>query len=287
VLYKATPLLLCGLSVALALRAGLFNIGAEGQVVAGSFCCALLGARLEGFPAAAALPLCLLAAFFGGAVTGALPGWLKARTGASEVIQTLMLNFVVQAAVVYAGGFVFLRETLHTAPVAEAARLPRLSALLPALHGSASSLALLIALLAAAAAAWLLYGTRLGLELRALGAAPRAARGVGVATARLTVLAMALAGGLAGLVGANFVLGYKGYFEQGFSGGVGFWGIAVALLGRCHPGGVVAAALLLATLSQGALGIHALVPKEAIDVLQAVVLLAAAAADAAVRRGAR
>jgi len=287
VLYKTTSLVFTGLSVALALRAGLFNIGCEGQILVGSLVCALLGARLAGLPALLAVPLCLGGAFAGGAATGALPGWLKARTGAHEVIQTLMLNFVVQALVVYLGAFCFVRETLHTAPVALAARLPRLSALLPALHGSAANAALLLALLFAAGVGWLLWRTRLGLDLRALGSAPRAAAGVGVPTARITVGVMALAGGLAGLVGANFVLGYKGYFEQGFSGGVGYWGIAVALLGRCHPAGVVLAALLLATLSQGALGIHALVPKEAIDVLQAVVLLAAAASDAALRGMAR
>jgi general nucleoside transport system permease protein len=283
VLYKTTPLVLSGLSVALALRAGLFNIGCEGQIVAGSFLCALLGTKLGALPPVLAVSLCLFAAFAGGAAMGALPGWLKARTGSHEVIHTLMLNFIAQAAVVYLGGSWFLRETIHTAPVAGAARLPRLSTFVPALHGSAANLALVLALLCAGGVAWLLFGTRLGLELRAMGASPRAAAGAGVRTGALTVVAMALAGGLAGLVGANFVLGYKGYFEQGFSGGVGFLGIAVALLGRLRPAGVVLAALLLATLSQGALGIHALVPKETIDVLVAVMLVAAAC-DAPLRR---
>jgi simple sugar transport system permease protein len=284
VLYKATPLVLAGLSVAVALRAGLFNIGAEGQMIAGAFLCAVAGARLGAAPAAVAIPLCLLCAALGGAAIGALPGWLKARTGAHEVIVTIMLNFIVQAAVVLAGAALFVRETIHTAPVAEPARIARLSALLPALHGSAANLTLVLALLCAAAFAWLLGRTRLGLELRAVGAAPRAAASAGVSPGTITVWAMALGGGFAGLGGTSFVLGHKGYFEQGFSSGVGFWGIAVALLGRLHPIGLVVAALLLATLSQGALGIHARVPKDLVDVLVAAILLAAGAAEAISRR---
>jgi len=284
VLYKATSLVFCGLSVALALRAGLFNIGCEGQIIVGSFLCAVVGARLDGFPAVAAVPLCLLAAAGGGAAMGALPGWLKARTGAHEVIVTIMLNFVAQAAVITLGGYFFLRETIHTAPVADSARLARLSAIVPALHGSAANLAILLALACAATVAWLLARTRVGLELRAVGLAPRAAAAAGVRPVAVVVLAMALAGGLAGLVGANFVLGHKGYFEQSFTAGVGFWGIAVALLARGHVAGIVAAALLLATLSQGALGIHAVIPKDVVDVLVAAILLAAACSDALARK---
>ena len=120
--------------------------------------------------------------------------------------------------------------------------------------------------------------------LRAVGQSPAAAETAGLHVGRATVLALALSGGIAGLVGANFVLGYKHYYEDGFSGGIGYMGIAVAVLGRMHPLGVVAAALLFGTLSQGALAVNALVPKEIVDVLQAVIIFAVVAASPEVRR---
>ncbi|MBI5482542.1 MAG: ABC transporter permease [Deltaproteobacteria bacterium] len=285
VLFKATPLLLCGLSVALAFRAGLFNIGAEGQVIAGAFACAMVGIHLPaGTPAPLAIAAAALTAFAAGALVGFVPGLLRAWTGAHEVINTLMLNFIVQAVLEHAGRRVFVLESLHTAPVVDAARLGRLGDLWPALRGSAANTALLLAVLVALLAWLLLFRTRAGLRLRALGLSPPAAECAGVRVGLTWIGAMTLAGGLAGLCGANAVLGYKGYYESGFSGGVGFMGIAVALLGRNHPAGVVGAALLFGFLSQGALAINALVPKELIEVLQAVIILALAAASGEVRR---
>jgi ABC-type uncharacterized transport system permease subunit len=288
VLFKTTPLVFTGLAVAVAMHAGLFNIGAEGQLTVGAFTTAVVGAHLS--PAAAAAPvlavsLCLVAGFLGGAAIGVIPGLLKAYRGAHEVINTIMLNFIVRAAMVGAGSVLFLRESIHTAPIAPAAELPRLGAhLVPSLHGSAVNGALALALVAAAATWWLLYRTRTGFALRAVGASPTAAETAGLSVARVRVLAMALSGGIAGLVGANFVLGYKHYYEDNFSGGIGYMGIAVAVLGRLHPVGIVAAALLFGTLSQGALAVNAIVPKEIVDVLQAVVILAVAASAPEVRR---
>jgi simple sugar transport system permease protein len=285
VLFKATPLLLCGLSVALAFRAGLFNIGAEGQVIAGTFACAMVGVWLPaGTPAPVAITTSVLAAFAAGALVGLVPGALKAWTGAHEVINTLMLNFIVQAVIEHAGRKVFVPESMHTAPVAAAARLGRLGDWVPALHGSAANTALVLAAVVALLVWLLLFRTRAGLRLRALGLSPPAAECAGVRVGLTWIGAMTLAGGLAGLCGANAVLGYKGYYESGFSGGVGFMGIAVALLGRNHPAGVVLAALLFGFLSQGALAINAVVPKELVEVLQAVIILALAAASGEVRR---
>jgi ABC-type uncharacterized transport system permease subunit len=285
VLFKATPLLLCGLAVALAFRAGLFNIGAEGQIIAGAFACALAGIYLPpGTPGPLAVALPVLAACAAGALVGFVPGILKATTGAHEVINTLMLNFVVQALLEHLGRRLFLPESLHTAPVIAAARLGRLGDELPALHGSAANHAVWLAVAAAVATWLLLFRSRAGLRLRALGLSPPAAECAGVHVGRAWVVAMSLSGALAGLAGANAVLGYKGYYESGFSGGVGFMGIAVALLGRNHPVGVVLAALLFGFLSQGALAINARVPKELVEVLQAVIILALAAASGEVRR---
>lgn len=286
VLFKATPLLLTGLAVALPLRAGLLNIGAEGQVVLGALATALAGAWLPaGTPWPIALPLAAGAGFAAGALWGGLPGWLRGRFGAHEVISTIMLNFIALALANYlVATHLALPETLHTAPIVPGARLSRLGAFFTPLHGSAASTALCWALAAAALCWWLLFRTATGYELRAAGHNARAARCAGISLLRVSTLAMALGGGLAGLVGMGFVQGYKGYYEDGFSGGIGFMGIAVALLGRNHPLGVVLAALLFGTLSQGGLAINALVPKEIVEILQAVIILAVVAASPELRR---
>ena len=282
VLFKATPLIFTGLAVALAFRAGLFNIGAEGQMVVGAFATGLVGASLpQATPWVVALPLALAGGVAAGAALGAIPGVLKARFGAHEVINTIMLNFIAGALVLWAGrSFFFVSETTHTAAVVPGARLPGLG-----LSGSAANVSFLLALLAALAVAAFLARTRSGFEWRAVGLNPGAAETGGVRLGRVTVAAMAASGALAGAVGANYVLGYKHYFEVGMGRGMGFMGIAVALLGRNHPAGVVAAALLFGTLSQGGLAINELVPKELVDVLQAVIILSVAATS--VRRGAR
>jgi simple sugar transport system permease protein len=144
--------------------------------------------------------------------------------------------------------------------------------------GSAANFTLLVAIAAAVASWWYLFRTRRGYELRAVGLQPDAAEYAGVKVSRVLLVTMALSGGLAGLGGMNFVLGYKGYYEEGFAGGAGFLGIAVALVGRNHPFGILAAALLFATLSQGGLAVNAVVPKQLTDILTAVVILAVATA---------
>ncbi|HTK50192.1 MAG TPA: ABC transporter permease [Gemmatimonadaceae bacterium] len=285
VLYKATTLVFTGLAVGVGLRAGLFNIGAESQLAAGGFCAALAGLALpSGLPWLVCLPLYLVAAAAGGGVVGAIPGVLKARFGAHEVIVTIMLNFVVLALLGYlTSAHLHVPETLHTPPIRSGA-LPRVAGVLPAFHGSAANATLVLAIVTAAALGWLLFRTRRGFELRAVGLQPRAAEYAGVSVARITWQALTLSGAIAGLGGLNFVLGYKQYYEEGFATGAGFLGIAVALVGRSHPFGITVAALLFATLSQGGLAVNALVPKQMVDVLQAVVILAVATSVPEVRR---
>jgi general nucleoside transport system permease protein len=284
VLFKTTPLIFTGLSVAIALRAGLFNIGAEGQLTVGAFFTALVGMHAGALPAAVAVPLALVAGAAGGALVGAIAGALKAWRGAHEVINTIMLNFIVRAVMVGVGAHLFEREQIHTAPIADSAELPRLGRFIAALHGSAANTALFVALAVALAAWWLIERTRAGFRLRAVGASPDAAATSGISVPRVQFAALALSGAVAGLVGANFVLGYKHYYEDGFSGGMGYMGIAVAVLGRARPLGVVLAALLFGTLSQGALAVNAVVPKELVDMLTAVIIFAVAAGAPAVRR---
>src|SRR5262245_11333496 len=263
VLYKTTTLAFTGLAVALGLRAGLFNIGAEGQLAAGGFVAALVGLALpQGLPALLTLPLYIVAAAAGGGVVAGVPGWLKARFGAHEVITTIMLNFVVLALLSY---FVSVHlkvpETLHTSDIHSGA-LPRLAEMAPAFHGSAANAVLLLALLACWLAWWFLFRTRQGFELRAVGLQPAAAEYGGVRVGSVWLRAMLLSGAMAGIGGLNFVIGYKHYYEEGFAAGAGFLGIAVAIVGRSHPLGVLLAALLFATISQGGMAVDALVPKQ-------------------------
>ena len=192
VLFKATPLILTGLGVAVPYRAGLFNVGAEGQAVAGAFACGLAGAALpSSTPAVLAIPICLLAAFAGGAATGAIPGVLKATRGAHEVIVTIMLNFVVLAVLSDLGKRFYLRETVHTAWVPSAAALPHASALFPSLSGSALNAALLLALACAGAVWWLMAFTTFGFRMRAVGQNAEAASASGISVGAQTVWALA------------------------------------------------------------------------------------------------
>ncbi len=285
VLYKATTLVFTGLAVGLGLRAGLFNIGAESQLAAGGFCAALVGLLLPaGIPALLCLPIYILAAAIGGGMVGAVPGVLKARFGAHEVIVTIMLNFIVLALLNYLTSTRFhVPDTLHTAEIRSGA-LPRLSDMASAFQGSAANATILLAVLAAIAFGWFLFRTRRGFELRAVGLQPHAAEYAGVHVGSVIWRALAMSGAIAGIGGLNYVLGYKHYYEEGFATGAGFLGIAVALVGRSHPVGICLAALLFATLSQGGLAVNALVPKQMVDVLQAVVILAVATSVPEVRR---
>ena len=285
VLYKATTLVFTGLAVALGLRAGLFNIGAESQLAAGGFCAALVGLLLPaGIPALLVLPVYILAAALGGGVVGAVPGVLKARFGAHEVIVTIMLNFIVLALLNYLTSTrLHVPDTLHTAEI-RSGQLPRLADIWSVFQGSAANAAILLAIVAMVGLWWFLFRTRRGFELRAVGLQPNAAEYGGIDVGGVTWRALALSGAIAGLGGLNYVLGYKHYYEEGFATGAGFLGIAVALVGRSHPIGIGLAALLFATLSQGGLAVNALVPKQMVDVLQAVVILAVATSVPEVRR---
>jgi ABC-type uncharacterized transport system permease subunit len=285
VLYKATTLYCTGLAVALGMRAGLFNVGAESQLALGGFCAALAGLWL---PAASpfylAVPLALAAAAVGGAAVGFLPGILKARFGSSEVIVSIMLNFVVLAFLNWiVSAKLGVPESLHTEPI-RAASIPRLAVLLPATHGSAANLTVLLVPLLGLLAAIYLFRTRWGFETEAVGLQAEAAEAAGISAARIFVRTMLISGAVAGLGGSNFVLGYKRYYEDGFTGGAGFLGIAVALVGQSHPLGVALAAIFFATLSQGGLAVNALVPKQMVEVLMAAVILIVAVATPEVRR---
>ena len=281
VLYKATGLALTGLAVALALDAGLFNIGAEGQLTAGVLACAVVGVTLPaGTPAVIAVPLCLLAAAAAGGAVGATIGFLRVARGAHEVITSIMLNAIVAGIALWIGNeWLFRGGTTTGGKIAPGAELPQLG-----FGGSSVNASLVLALLAVAAVWWLRTRTTWGQAWRAVGQDPSAARSVGIAVGRVQILVMTGSGALAGLAAANFVMGHKHAFEEGLGRGTGLLGISAALLGRMHPIGVAVAALVLGFLSSGGLAVADLVPKELTEMLQGVVVLAVAAAGPWVRR---
>ncbi len=285
VIFKATPLLFTGIAVDLALRAGLFNIGAEGQLAVASLAAATLGAHLgAGVPAIVAVPLVVLVAAVAGATWAGVPAVLRARFGAHEVISTIMMNRIADScvALAFANGFA-IKGTVRTPDIVSAARLPKLERAVHAFHGSAASVAIYIALgVALLVGAWF-RRARLGRELVLVGKNPRACAAERIPVPRRLAQALLLSGAIAGLACLATVLGYKGYYESGLGAGAGFGGLAVALLGRGHPVGLLLAALLFGTLQQGGLAINGRVPMEVMDVLQGVVIAAVALADARVR----
>ncbi len=248
-LVAATVLILTGLAVTIPLRAGLFNIGGEGQVIAGGLAGGYVGFAVEGLPLAVHLPLAIVAALLGGAVIGWIPGVLKARTGAHEVISTIMLNNTLNFVAIW-----LLTTTLFQIPgradpisrdILDTARLPR------PFTGLRVDVGIILALLVAIVVLWLLDRSTIGFELNAVGANPSAATAAGMAVGTATMRAMTFAGVAGGLAGGALILGVQGRITPGFSAGLGFDGITVALLGRGTVGGTVAAGLLLGALKAG------------------------------------
>jgi general nucleoside transport system permease protein len=274
VLFKATPLLFTGLAVAVAFRARLFNIGAEGQMVAGGFAMAWVGFAGPALPAPLGLLLALAAGAAAGAAWGAIPGLIRARTGGSEVIVTIMLNFIAVALVNWLLVTRFaLPESVRTAEVHASAWLPRFSDHWIALRGSPLNGALVLGILLAAVLHVVLGRTVFGFSLRVLGEGSTQARYAGLPVGRLIVQTMLLSGALAGLAGSSFILGYKRYYEGDFSAGAGFTGIAVALLARNRPLLLIPSAIFFGMLSYGGLVVNSIVPRELLEVLQAVILI--------------
>ncbi len=280
-LTAATPLILAGLSVALAFRAGLFNIGGEGQALIGGMFAVWVGFSITGLPIFIHLPLAVIAGIIGGAIWGFIPGILKAKTGAHEVITTIMLNYIALRLVDFLlKSAIFQREGRND-PVSKniegtAAYPAFLSSIDPALRVHAG---LFVALAAAFLIYWLLFRTTIGFEFRAVGANPNAARYAGISVTRVYILVMMIAGALAGTAGAGQVLGVLGRSTPGFTADLGFDGIAVALLGRSNPWGVVGAALLFGGLRAGGqqMQVSANVGIDLISVIQALIIIFVAA----------
>ncbi len=274
-LVQTSALLFPSLAVAFAFRAGLFNIGAEGQLIVGGLVAGVIGAALHA-PALVAIPALLAGGAAGGAAWGAIAGFLRARFGSSEVIATLMLNILAALLANY-----LVVGPLHSPGVEgpETAELPQ-SAWLPSLFPDTRlSIALLIGIALAALLQFVFTRTVFGYELRAGGDAPDAARRAGIDLRRTALVAMTLSGAIAGLGGATIVSGVLHRFNVSLSPGYGFIAIAVALVGRLEPLSIVPAAFLFGALQSGSLTMQALahVPKDVVTLIEGLAILALSA----------
>jgi general nucleoside transport system permease protein len=277
---QAGPLILGGLAVGVGFKAGLFNIGAQGQFLIGGLGAATVGVMVAGAPPVVAIPVAIFAGALFGGMWGFIPGALKAWTGAHEVVTTIMLNYIgasligiLVAGPLGAPGFSFAR----TGDIG--------NAVLPVVFGRNLHLGVFLAFLAVPALYWLIWRTTLGFEIRTVGANPNAARYAGMRPGRLIILTMSLCGFLAGLAGSLEILGVSGFMGASYGTTIGFDAISIALLGRAHPVGIMFASLLFGAMRAGSglMQIEAGVPVEIIDVVQAIILLFLAA-DVIVRR---
>lgn len=277
----SAPLILAGLSVAIGFKAGLFNIGAEGQMLMGGMAAVALGITID-IPVFFNVPLAVIGAMVGGGIWGGIAGLLRARTGAHEVITTIMLNSIAGLAVIWMLSTDFFQPEGRQDPVSEdiavSARLPRLLGFLDR-NDLRVHFGIVVALLAAYAIYWILYKSTIGFEFRAVGFNPDAAHYAGMKVTWLYVSVMALAGGLAGIAGMTQINGLLYRASPGFAAGIGFDAISLALLGRSHPAGVVAAGFLFGALRAGGLEMQVAtdVPIDLIGVIQALVVVFIAA----------
>lgn len=275
-LVSATPLILAGLGVALGFSTGVFNIGGQGQLIAGALAALYVGFEVHA-PIGIHLPLVILAGAAGGAILGFVPGYLKARTGAHEVITTIMLNYIMLQ---------LLNYLLTVSPFQQPGQSNAISRSLPAtavmphLFGSTlrANLGLVVALVVAGGAAWLTNRSRLGFSFKVIGLNPDAGRNAGMDVRRITVLVMMISGALIGLAGMATLTGTDFFMAEQYGGNTGFNAITVALLGRNKPGGVVLGSLLFAALITGARNMQGVtgIPTDLTTVIQALMVFCVA-----------
>lgn len=277
-LVQSTPYIFAGLAVALGFRAGLFNIGVEGQLFIGAACATFVGYAVKGLPVYIHMPLAFLAGGLGGALWGFIPGFLKATTGGHEVINTIMMNYIAFRLTEWLLSGPMTRPGSGGMPISpmieESARIPQFFQSPIRFH-----LGFFFALGFAWLTWWLLFKTKWGLTLRTAGTSPHAAKYAGINVPTSIMVGMALSGGLAGLAGATQILAVNRSMALGLSSGYGFDSIALALIGNNHPLGVVLSSILFGVLRNGAtrMMVVARVPIDIIDVIQAIILMFVAA----------
>ncbi len=273
---QATPIIFTALAFLFAYKCGLFNIGAEGQFLAGAFAAALVGISFSGLPAFVHIPLALLSGVVAGAFWGFVPAVLKARLGTHEVITTMMLSYVALYVTGYLVNYPFKEPggwTAQTVVISPSAELPRI------LEPTQLSASIFVALLLAGLTYYILQRTTIGYEIRAIGLNPSAAEAGGISVGKGVVLALVISGAMAGLGGAGEVLGVHRRFIEGFSPGYGWDGLAVALVGGLNPVGILLASVLFGALRSGGMTMTRVshVPLDIATILQALVILFVAA----------
>jgi simple sugar transport system permease protein len=277
-LVQATPYIFAGLAVAFGFRSGLFNIGVEGQLFIGAACATFVGYAITGLPGIIHMPLAFLAGALGGALWGFIPGLLKATTGGHEVINTIMMNYIAFRLTEWLLSGPMTRPDSGGMPISpliqESAQIPQFFQTPIRFH-----LGFFIALGIAWLVWWLLFKTKWGLNLRTVGANPRAAKYAGLSVKKSYMIGMAVSGALAGLAGAVQILAVNRSMALGLSSGYGFDSIALALIGNNHPLGVVLASILFGTLRNGAtrMMVVSRIPIDIVDVMQAIILMFVAA----------
>jgi len=306
-LFLATPFIFTGLAVAVAYRCGLLNIGAEGQLYVAAFATAWVGIKFGGtivnifgkeenwswfsLPSVLLIVACVVTAIVAGGIWGAIPGILRARFGSSEVINTIMLNFIAVALVSYFTQYFYKvpgDPIMETAEIGAAAHITRISQFIPGMPEFVPlSLAFPLALLMCVLVYIFLWKTKWGYELRAVGENASAAEYGGISPKKQIVIAMTISGALAGMVAIGEVLGYRHRYYDGFSDGWGYLGIAVALLGRNHPLGILLAAIFFAVLKRGEIFVDIetkYISKDVVEVLQAIIIIFIASLQKFTRR---
>ncbi|MGM0419695.1 MAG: ABC transporter permease [Bacillota bacterium] len=286
-LWRSTPLILTGLAVALPFRAGLFNIGAEGQLLVGGFTAGLVGFYFTGLPGFVHLPMAVIAGMLAGGLWGGLPGLLKAKAGVHEVIATIMLNYIALALTINYGINQFRQTGRQATPrIMETAELLRFNDMgdhwffgkIPfvdifAQPGIRLHFNFVLAIIAAVILWYMLWKTTMGFELRGVGFNPDGAEYGGINVDKNMIIAMFIGGAVAGLAGTGEALGTHLSFMAGMDAGHGFTGIAVALIGQTHPFGVILGGLLFGSLAQGGLEMQfAGVPSDIVRIIQALVI---------------
>ncbi len=283
-LFKATPLIIVGCGLAFCFQASIFNIGAEGQLNLGVFGMSIVAYMFDDLMGVLVIPLAIIFGFALSAAWGFIPAYIKIKRGVSEVITTIMLNFISLALINYfLIEFLAVKSTIRTEKILDQITIPQLSEYFEAFNGSSVNLTFLLALLVAAATYFLFYKTSFGYKLRAVGLNPKASRYLGINTDKMTIVSFMIGAGITSLVGLNFVFGYKGYYEYGFSNNLGFTAIAVTLLAKNNPIGIIFTSLLFGVMDYGGLAVNTIVPKEIMLVFQALVILSILSFDRLVK----
>lgn len=275
---KMTPLILTGLAVGFGFRAGVFNIGAEGQMTIGALAGAIVAMNIGGVPSVIAIPLAILIGMFAGAFWASIAGFLKAFTGAHEVISTIMLNWIAAnlASFMVTGPLAVGSGTPKSPEIAESAKLP----VILKVQATELSIGVFIAIVVALVMYIIIEKTNTGYELKGVGFNPHAAEYGGISIKKSIILTMAISGALAGMAGTVDLLGVPPHrFVGELTGGRGFDGITIALIGRNNPIGIIFAALLIAALRTGsnAMQIRAQIPNDIVSIIQGVVIFLVAA----------